>query len=162
MIKVSSHCIADFSGMDKFVKQAIKLSQQEVDIGFNQETHEDSGLTYADLANILNSGADSVNIPPRVFMESAMDQFEVDNLKVTPLAVKRILYKDMPMEAELLKIGRKQKQILKQVMELKLFPFPNNAASTIAKKDRDDALIDKGDLIKNIEVSVGKYQGVKD
>jgi hypothetical protein len=39
MIKVSSHCIADFSGMDKFVKQAIKLSQQEVDIGFNQERH---------------------------------------------------------------------------------------------------------------------------
>lgn len=68
----------------------------------------------------------------------------------------------MPMETELLKIGRKQKQILKQVMELKLFPFPNNAASTIAKKGRDDALIDKGDLIKNIEVSVGKYQGVKD
>ena len=61
--------------------------------------------------------ADSVNIPPRVFMESAMDQFEVDNLKVTPLAVKRILYKDIPMEAELLKIGRKQKQILKQVRE---------------------------------------------
>ena len=47
-------------------------------------------------------------------------------------------------------------------MELKLFPFPNNAASTIAKKGRDDALIDKGDLIKNIEVSIGKYQGVKD
>jgi len=162
MIKMSSHCVADFSGMDEFIKKAIRLSQEEVDVGFNQEIHEDSGLTYADLANILNSGADKVNIPPRVFMESAMDIFEYDNLKVTPLAVKKILYKDMPMEAELLKIGRKQKQVLQEVMKLKIFPFPNNSKLTIARKGRDDALIDTGDLISSIEVSVGKDKGVID
>ena len=157
MLKVNSTCIADMSGMDEFIKQALRLSNKEAAVGFDSAIHEDSGLAYAGLAKILNDGADDVNIPPRLFMESTNDLFEYDNNKQINLTVRRILYKGFPTEEELLKLANKEKTIMQQVMKLKLFDYPNNKPSTIAIKGRDDALIDTKELFNNIRTEVGKF-----
>ena len=162
MIKAHFNVLADMSGMDKFVKKCLRLEGYEVDTGFGEEKHPDADMSMASLANILELGADIPNgvIPPRQFIESTNDMFEIDNMKVSPLVVRNILYKDADPAAQLKKIGNKQKQLMKQVMELKVFPNPNNAPSVIRQKGRDDALIDTGVLKDSIKVWVDNKKGL--
>ena len=162
MIKAHFNVLADMSGMDKFIKECLKLEGYEVDIGFGEEKHEPSGLKASALSWILENGADLPNgeIPPRQFIESTNDMFEIDNMKVSPLVVKNILYKNADPAAQLKKIGNKQKQLMKQIMEMKIFPNPNNAPSVIRQKGRDDALIDTGTLKDSIQVWVDNKKGL--
>ena len=96
MIKAHFNVLADMSGMDKFVKECLKLEGYEVDTGFGEEAHGPSGLKTSELSWILENGADIPNgeIPPRQFIESTNDMFEIDNMKVSPLVVKNILYRN--------------------------------------------------------------------
>ena len=162
MIKAHFNVLADMSGMDKFIKECLKLEGYEVDTGFGDEIHESSGLKASALAWILENGADLPNgeIPPRQFIESTNDMFEIDNMKVSPLVVRNILYKNADPTTQLKKIGNKQKQLMKQVMEMKIFPNPNNAPSVIRQKGRDDALIDTGTLKDSIQVWVDNKKGL--
>ncbi len=155
MIKASFNVIADMSGLDKFIKECIQLEKKQVSIGFDDTQHPETDLTNAELAYILELGADKVNIPPRNFMDSTNYQFGVDNMKVTPLAVKKILYKNASPESVLKTVGNKQKKLMQEIMETKLFTNPNNALSTIRRKGRDDALVETGLLKKSIKVWVG-------
>ena len=158
MITANFNVIADMSGLDKFIKECIKLEQKQISIGFDNTKHPDTELTNAELAYILELGADKVNIPPRNFMDSTNYQFGVDNMKVTPLAVKKILYKNASPESVLKTVGNKQKKLMQEIVETKLFTNPNNAKSTIQQKGRDDALIDTGFLKKSIKVTVGNRE----
>ena len=162
MIKAHFNVLADMSGMDKFVKECLKLEGYEVDTGFGEENHGPSGLKTSELSWILENGADIPNgaIPPRQFIESTNDMFEIDNMKVSPLVVKNILYKNADPMSQLKKIGNKQKQLMKQIMEMKIFPNPNNAPSVIRQKGRDDALIDTGTLKDSIQVWVDNKKGL--
>ena len=162
MIKAHFNVLADMSGMDKFVKECLKLEGYEVDTGFGEETHVPSGLKTSELSWILENGADIPNgeIPPRQFIESTNDMFEIDNMKVSPLVVKNILYRNADPVVQLKKIGNKQKQLMKQIMEMKIFPNPNNAPSVIRQKGRDDALIDTGTLKDSIQVWVDNKKGL--
>ena len=162
MIKAHFNVLADMSGMDKFVKECLKLEGYEVDTGFGEEMHGPSGLKTSELSWILENGADIPNgvIPPRQFIESTNDMFEIDNMKVSPLVVKNILYKNADPMSQLKKIGNKQKQLMKQIMEMKIFPNPNNAPSVIRQKGRDDALIDTGTLKDSIQVWVENKKGL--
>ena len=162
MIKAHFNVLADMSGMDKFVKECLKLEGYEVDTGFGEETHGPSGLKTSELSWILENGADIPNgaIPPRQFIESTNDMFEIDNMKVSPLVVKNILYRNADPMVQLKKIGNKQKQLMKQIMEMKIFPNPNNAPSVIRQKGRDDALIDTGTLKDSIQVWVDNKKGL--
>lgn len=162
MIKAHFNVLADMSGMDKFVKECLKLEGYEVDTGFGEETHGPSGLKTSELSWILENGADIPNgeIPPRQFIESTNDMFEIDNMKVSPLVVKNILYRNADPVVQLKKIGNKQKQLMKQIMEMKIFPNPNNAPSVIRQKGRDDALIDTGTLKDSIQVWVDNKKGL--
>ena len=162
MIKAHFNVLADMSGMDKFVKECLRLEGYEVDTGFGEEAHGPSGLKTSELSWILENGADIPNgeIPPRQFIESTNDMFEIDNMKVSPLVVKNILYKNADPAAQLKKIGNKQKQLMKQIMEMKIFPNPNNAPSVIRQKGRDDALIDTGTLKDSIQVWVDNKKGL--
>ena len=162
MIKAHFNVLADMSGMDKFVKECLKLEGYEVDTGFGEETHSPSGLKTSELSWILENGADIPNgeIPPRQFIESTNDMFEIDNMKVSPLVVKNILYRNADPMVQLKKIGNKQKQLMKQIMEMKIFPNPNNAPSVIRQKGRDDALIDTGTLKDSIQVWVDNKKGL--
>lgn len=162
MIKAHFNVLADMSGMDKFVKECLKLEGYEVDTGFGEENHPDADMSKASLAWILENGADLPNgeIPPRQFIESTNDMFEIDNMKVSPLVVRNILYKNADPMVQLKKIGNKQKQLMKQVMELKVFPNPNNAPSVIRQKGRDDALIDTGTLKDSVQVWVDNKKGL--
>ena len=158
MISANFNVIADMSGLDKFIKECVKLEQKQISIGFDNTKHPDTELTNAELAWILEMGADKVNIPPRNFMDSTNYQFGVDNMKVTPLAVKKILYKNASPESVLKTVGNKQKKLMQEIMETKLFTNPNNAKSTKQQKGRDDALIDTGFLKKSIKVTVGNRE----
>ena len=162
MIKAHFNVLADMSGMDKFVKECLRLDGYEVDTGFGEEAHGPSGLKTSELSWILENGADIPNgkIPPRQFIESTNDMFEIDNMKVSPLVVKNILYKNADPMSQLKKIGNKQKQLMKQIMEMKIFPNPNNAPSVIRQKGRDDALIDTGTLKDSIQVWVDNKKGL--
>ena len=162
MIKAHFNVLADMSGMDKFVKECLNLEGYEVDTGFGEENHPDADMSKASLAWILENGADIPNgkIPPRQFIESTNDMFEIDNMKVSPLVVKNILYKNADPMSQLKKIGNKQKQLMKQIMEMKIFPNPNNAPSVIRQKGRDDALIDTGTLKDSIQVWVDNKKGL--
>lgn len=162
MIKAHFNVLADMSGLDKFVKECLKLEAYEVDVGFGEGKHPDADMSMANLASILENGADIPNgtIPPRQFIESTNDMFEIDNMSVAPLAIKNILYKNADPSAQLKKIGNKQKRLMKQVMELKIFPNPNNAPSVIRQKGRDDALVDTGTLKNSIEVWVDNKKGL--
>ena len=162
MINAHFNVLADMSGLDKFVKECLKLEGYEVDTGFGEENHPDADMSKASLAWILENGADIPNgeIPPRQFIESTNDMFEIDNMKVSPLVVKNILYKNADPMVQLKKIGNKQKQLMKQVMEMKVFPNPNNAPSVIRQKGRDDALIDTGVLKDSIKVWVDNKKGL--
>lgn len=162
MIKAHFNVLADMSGMDKFVKECLRLEGYEVDTGFGEEKHPDADMSMAALSWILENGADLPNgeIPPRQFIESTNDMFEIDNMKVSPFAVRNILYKNADPATQLKKIGNKQKQLMKQVMELKVFPNPNNAPSVIRQKGRDDALIDTGTLKDSIQVWVDNKKGL--
>ena len=113
MIKAHFNVLADMSGMDKFVKECLKLEGYEVDTGFGEENHPDADMSKASLAWILENGADIPNgeIPPRQFIESTNDMFEIDNMKVSPLVVKNILYRNADPMVQLKKIGNKQKQL---------------------------------------------------
>ncbi|NCB78608.1 MAG: hypothetical protein EOM41_01150 [Bacilli bacterium] len=157
MIKCNSHVIADMKGLDLFVKECINLEKKEIGIGFDETKHPDADMSMAALAWILDRGADIPNgvIPPRDFMESTNDQFEVDNGRVTPLAVKKILYRGQAPESALKPVGNAQKRTMQEIMDIKLFSNPNNAPSTIRQKGRDDALIDTGKLRKAIKVRIG-------
>jgi len=163
-VSTSSHTKWDMSGLDKLVKQCLEIDKREIEVGFDAEQHPDAEMPMGNLAWILETGADLPNgeIPPRQFMESTNFQFEVDNKKLAPLVLKGILYKSLPIEGQLMKLGRKHKQIMQEVMRLKLFPNPNNAQSTIRQKGRDDALIDTGKLIKSIKVKVQKVGILKE
>ncbi|UNY40385.1 hypothetical protein KLEP7_gp08 [Pseudaeromonas phage vB_PpeM_ KLEP7] len=162
MINAHFNVLADMSELDKFVKECLKLENYEVDTGFGEENHPDADMSMANLANILELGADLPNgeIPPRQFIESTNDMFEIDNMKVSPLVVKNILYKNADPMVQLKKIGNKQKQLMKQVMEMKVFPNPNNAPSVIRQKGRDDTLIDTGILKDSIKVWVDNKKGL--
>ena len=162
MIKAHFNVLADMSGMDKFVKECLKLEGYEVDTGFGEENHPDADMSKASLAWILENGADIPNgkSPPRQFIESTNDMFEIDNMKVSPFIVKNILYKNADPMVQLKKIGNKQKQLMKQIMEMKVFPNPNNAPSVIRQKGRDDALIDTGVLKDSIKVWVDNKKGL--
>ena len=76
------------------------------------------------------------------------------------MIVKNILYKNADPMVQLKKIGNKQKQLMKQIMEMKVFPNPNNAPSVIRRKGRDDALIDTGTLKDSIQVWVDNKKGL--
>ena len=162
LITCKSSVITDMKGLDLFIKECIKLSNFEVDTGFGEEIHDPSGLKTSELSWILENGADIPNgeIPPRQFIESTNDMFEIDNMKVSPLVVKNILYKNADPMVQLKKIGNKQKQLMKQIMEMKIFPNPNNAPSVIRQKGRDDALIDTGTLKDSIQVWVENKKGL--
>lgn len=156
MIRMSGTCVADMSELDKFFKGVIKLESCSVETGFGEKMHPDANMSTAELSYILNNGADLPNgeIPPRQFMESSSDLFEEDNKRITPLVVRQILFKGADPTKQLMRIGRKQKQVMQQVMDFKLFAYPNNAPSTIRIKCRDDALIDTKFLRKSIEITV--------
>jgi hypothetical protein len=81
MIKASFNVIADMSGLDKFIKECIQLEKKQVSIGFDDTKHPDADMGMAELAWILETGSDKVNIPPRNFMDSTNYQFGVDNMK---------------------------------------------------------------------------------
>ena len=157
MIKASFNVIADMSGLDKFIKECIQLEKKQVSIGFDDTKHPDADMGMAALAWILDRGADIPNgvIPPRDFMESTNDQFEVDNGRVTPLAVKKILYRGQAPESALKPVGNAQKRTMQEIMDIKLFSNPNNSEKTIKRKGRDDALVETGLLKKSIKVWVG-------
>lgn len=156
MFGFSSVTTWDMSGFDELIKKCKQIENHEVEIGFGEEIHPDANMTMGNLAWILETGADLPNgeIPPRQFMESTNFQFEVDNNRLAPLVIKNILYKNAPIDAQLVRLGKKEKDIMQQVMRMKLFPNPNNAESTIRQKGRDDALIDTQKLIKSIKVKV--------
>ncbi len=144
MIKASFNVIADMSGLDKFIKECIQLEKKQVSIGFDDTKHPDADMGMAELAWILEMGADEANIPPRNFMDSTNYQFGVDNMKKAPLAIKNILYKGISPEVALKSLGNAEKRLMKENMEIKLFTNPNNALSTIRRKGRDDALVETG------------------
>ena len=158
MISANFNVIADMSGLDKFIKECVKLEQKQISIGFDNTQHPETDLTNAELAYILELGADKANIPPRNFMDSTNYQFGVDNMKITPIAVKKILYKNASPESVLKTVGNKQKKLMQEIMDIKLFTNPLNKESTVKQKGRDDALIDTGFLKKSIKVNVGNKE----
>lgn len=163
MLGFSSTTTWDMKGLDEFVKKCKEIERHEIQVGFDEEMHPDANMPMGNLAWILENGADLPNgeIPPRQFMESTNFQFEVDNNRLAPLVIRAILYRDAPINKQLMRLGKKEKEVMQQVMRMKLFPFPNNAKSTIEKKGRDDALIDTQKFIKSIKVKVHKTGSIK-
>lgn len=160
----SSHTTWDMSGLDELIKDCIELESYEIGVGFGSETHPRAEMPMANLAWILETGADLPNgeIPPRQFMESTNFQWEVDNQKFAPPVISRILYKSAPIIQQLKRLGGREKSLMQQVMRLKVFPNPSNAESVIASKGRDDALIDKGTLVKSVRVDVRKKSKIEE
>ena len=113
-LNMSSYTKWDMSGFDELVKDCLQLESYEIGVGFDEKQHPDAEMPMANLAWILETGADLPNgeIPPRQFMESTNFQWGYDNQKYAPPVINRILYKKAPIIPQLKRLGGRHKKLM--------------------------------------------------
>jgi hypothetical protein len=148
----------DWSGLQRMTKDLERLEQREVKAGFDDSTHEGSGLTNAQLAGYLETGvrrSGSGSTPPRPFIRQAATIWASSIERESNLVVKNILKgKEAQVSRQLDIIASLGVDSLQNSMELQNFAAlaPSTLRIKAAKGSRHptDILLDSGELFQSV------------
>lgn len=149
----------DWSGLQRMTKDLERLEQREVKAGFDDSTHEGSGLTNAKLAGYLEKGVrkegGGMKIPPRPFIAQAATIWASSIERESNLVVKNILKgNEAQVSRQLDIIASIGVESLQNSMELQNFAAlaPSTLRIKAAKGSRHptDILLDSGELFSSM------------
>lgn len=166
-IKIDLDISSGMKEINRFIKNLEKLESESVDYGyFGGKVHvteyDKSGNTEAYLMMILEMGSESANIPARpVFRRTGESMQDISNSKKLSTPLKKFLLaacdnKDK-ISSTLLEIGdilRKETQ--KNFGRANKIGLEPNRSKTIAKKGRNDPLVDTGSLRDSMGVRTSR------
>lgn len=108
----------------------------------------------AERATINEFGAPVANIPERSFIRSTYDEEQPEMIKIRDKFMEKVILGKLDPKIALAAVGHYlAEKIQQKIVELK---DPPNAPLTIAKKGFDDPLIEHGDMLRGIIVTVSE------
>lgn len=108
----------------------------------------EDGLTIATIAAVNNFGSADGKIPPRPFLQPAINKGAPEYQRLAEVMIPKVLSGEMTMKVLLEQMGSLAEGHVKQ--EITDLNTPPNAQSTIDKKGSDSPLIDTGALRQSI------------
>ena len=112
----------------------------------------EDGLTIATIAAVNNFGSADGKIPPRPFLQPAINKGAPEYQRLAEVMIPKVLSGEMTMKVLLEQMGNLAEGHVKQ--EITDLDTPPNAQSTIDKKGSDSPLIDTGALRQSIRYVV--------
>ena len=134
------------------IKKALQelMTDKFVTVGIHEDsgTHEDSGITNAQLGAVMEFGTDNGNIPARPWLSPGVDSGNKEYIGI----IADGLEDGQPLSQSLERLGLVAVAKVQQYMvDLK---SPPNAKSTVDKKGSSNPLIDTGALRQSVTYKV--------
>lgn len=133
-----------------------QLAPVEADIGVIENSvgvdrdGKTKSITVAEEAFINCHGDPARNIPPRDYQTLAITRY----MKIWDQQLTALLKSGDQSLRALEKVAIVARDAVKETISNYDGPFPNNAPATIARKGRDQPLVDMGDLLRSIQYEI--------
>lgn len=139
--------VRDIDSGYKDLLKALRLDSLEVRVGVFAESGDENVLKAA----VNEFGTADGRIPERSFLRSTVDKGQTRYAILLQEATKQVVLGRADWEAAFGQVGRiAVNDVRGTIIDMK----PGNAASTIAKKGRDEPLVDTGEMAASIESRV--------
>lgn len=131
-------------GWQQIIGIFTEVRDAEIEVGIFAESgkhpHSPEGLLISEIAAIQEYGAPDANIPSRPFLRDTYDRKGAEFQNKAARVLQRVIDRQLTLNAGLQVIGAMQASAVKETIND--WTTPGNAPMTIARKGKDDPLVD--------------------